>query len=63
VRPRTSRISRIVTLVAVVVPPLGVLSAIGLLWGVALHAVDLVALVVLYVACAIGIAASPPIRR
>jgi stearoyl-CoA desaturase (Delta-9 desaturase) len=55
VRPRTSRISRIVTLVAVVVPPLGVLSAIGLLWGVALHAVDLVALVVLYVACAFGI--------
>ena len=37
VRPRTSRISQIVTLVAVIVPPLGILSAMGLLWGVAFH--------------------------
>jgi stearoyl-CoA desaturase (delta-9 desaturase) len=55
VRPRTSRISQVVTLVAVVVPPLGVLSAMGVLWGVGLHAVDLVSLVVLYVVCAFGI--------
>src|SRR3712207_7023812 len=34
VRPRTSRISQVVTLIAVVVPPLGIASAAGLLWGV-----------------------------
>ena len=37
-------ISKLVTLVAVIVPPLGLLSAIGLLWGVGVHAVDLVLL-------------------
>ena len=37
VRARTSRISQIVTLVAVIVPPLGLISAMGLLWGVAFH--------------------------
>jgi stearoyl-CoA desaturase (Delta-9 desaturase) len=54
VRPATSRISRVVTLVAVIVPPLGLLSAIGLLWGVAFHWIDLVLLVGLYVLCAFG---------
>src|SRR5205085_10148478 len=54
VRPRTSRISQAVTLVAVLVPPLGVLSAMGLLWGVAFHWVDVVLLVLLYVVCAFG---------
>ena len=54
VRPRTSRLSQLVTLVAVVVPPLGLLSAMGLLWGVAFHPVDLVVLVVFYVVCAFG---------
>ncbi|HEX2293233.1 MAG TPA: acyl-CoA desaturase [Gaiellaceae bacterium] len=54
VRPRTSRISQVVTLVAVVVPPLGLLSAMGILWGVAFHWVDLVLLVGLYVLCAFG---------
>ena len=53
-RTRTSRISQVVTLVAVVVPPLGILSAMGLLWGVAFHWVDLVLLVGLYVVCAFG---------
>lgn len=55
IRPGTSRISQVVTLVAVVVPPIGVLSAMGVLWGVGLHAVDLVTLVVLYIVCAFGI--------
>ena len=41
VRTDTTTISKIVTLVAVVVPPLGLLSAMGLLWGVAFHPVDL----------------------
>jgi stearoyl-CoA desaturase (Delta-9 desaturase) len=54
VRPATSRISQVVTLVAVAVPPLGLLSAMGLLWGVAFHWVDLVLLVSLYVVCAFG---------
>jgi stearoyl-CoA desaturase (Delta-9 desaturase) len=55
VRPRTSTSSRIVTLVAVLVPPLGVLAAIGLLWEVAVRPVDVIMLVVLYVVCGLGI--------
>jgi stearoyl-CoA desaturase (delta-9 desaturase) len=54
VRPSTSRISRVVTLVAVIVPPLGLLIGIGLLWGVAFHWVDLALLVGMYVLCAFG---------
>ena len=54
VRPHSSTISKLVTLVAVIVPPLGLLSAIGLLWGVGVHAVDLVLLASLYVVCAFG---------
>jgi stearoyl-CoA desaturase (delta-9 desaturase) len=54
VRPRTSRVSQVVTLVAVVVPPLGVVSAMGLLWGVGFHWVDVALFVGLYVVCAFG---------
>ena len=54
VRPRTSLISQVVTLVAVVVPPLGIVLAMGLLWGVAFHWYDLVILVVAYTICAFG---------
>ena len=54
VRPRTSRISQVVTLVAVVVPPLGVLAAMGLLWNVAFHPVDVAIMVGMYVVCAFG---------
>jgi stearoyl-CoA desaturase (delta-9 desaturase) len=54
VRPRTSRISQAVTLIAVVVPPLGLASAMGLLWGVAFGWVDVGLLVSLYVVCAFG---------
>ena len=54
VRPGTSRISQVVTLVAVVVPPLGLVSAIGLLWGVGFHWVDLALFLGLYVVCAFG---------
>jgi stearoyl-CoA desaturase (delta-9 desaturase) len=43
-----------VTLVAVVVPPLGLVSAMGLLWGVGFNRVDLALLVGLYVVCAFG---------
>jgi len=55
VRQKTSATSRVATLVAVLVPPLGLLAAIGLLWGVAFHPLDLVLLVALYVASAFGI--------
>ena len=54
VRARTSRISQVVTLVAVVVPPLGLLSAMGLLWGVAFHWLDLALFGGFYVVCAFG---------
>ena len=39
----------VVTVVAVVVPPLGLLFAAGLLWGVALSWIDVVLFVALYV--------------
>jgi stearoyl-CoA desaturase (delta-9 desaturase) len=54
VRTGTSRVSQVVTLVAVVVPPLGLLSAMGLLWGVAFHWIDLALLAGLYLLCAFG---------
>ena len=54
VRDGTSRISQAVTLVAVIVPPLGILSAMGLLWGMAFHWVDVAVLVVAYTICAFG---------
>jgi stearoyl-CoA desaturase (delta-9 desaturase) len=47
--------SRIITLIAVVVPFLGVLSAMGILWGVALSPLDLVLFAVMYVVCGLGI--------
>jgi len=55
VRPGTSRVSRAVTLVAVVVPPLGLLSAMGLLWGVAFRWADLAIFAGFYIVCAFGI--------
>jgi stearoyl-CoA desaturase (Delta-9 desaturase) len=54
VRPGTSRISQAVTLVAVVVPPLGLLAAMSLLWDVAFHWFDLVLFLGFYVVCAFG---------
>ena len=55
VRSRTSRISQVVTLIAVVVPPLGVAAAAGLLWNVAFHPFDLAIMAGMYVVCAFGI--------
>jgi stearoyl-CoA desaturase (Delta-9 desaturase) len=54
VRERTSRVSQIVTLVAVVVPPLGLVAAMGLLWGIGFHWVDVALFAALYVVCAFG---------
>ncbi|HJX48821.1 MAG TPA: fatty acid desaturase, partial [Gaiellaceae bacterium] len=46
--------SQVVTLIAVIVPPLGVVSAMGLLWGVGFHWVDVVLFLSLYTVCAFG---------
>jgi stearoyl-CoA desaturase (delta-9 desaturase) len=53
-RERTSRASQLVTLVAVGVPPVGLLSAAGLLWGVALSWIDVGLFAALYLATALG---------
>lgn len=55
VRPRTSRLSQLVTLIAVVVPPLGVIAAIHYLWDAAVRPVDVALLATMYVACGFGI--------
>jgi stearoyl-CoA desaturase (Delta-9 desaturase) len=54
VRPATSRISQVVTLVAVAVPPLGLAAAMGALWEVAFHPGDLLIMGGMYVLCAFG---------
>ena len=54
VRPQTSRASQVVTLVAVVVPPLGLVLAMGFLWGLEFHWIDLVLFAGMYVLCAFG---------
>ena len=55
VRARTSRSSQVVTVVAVLVPPFGLLSAMGVLWGVGFGAVSLATLVGMYTLCGLGI--------
>jgi stearoyl-CoA desaturase (delta-9 desaturase) len=54
VRERTSRISQVVTLVAVIVPLLGVAAAMGLLWDTGFHWSDVWIMAGLYVVCAFG---------
>ena len=55
VRPRTTFASQLAGVVAVVVPPIGVLSAMGVLWGVAFRPLDLWVLLGMYVFCGLGI--------
>jgi stearoyl-CoA desaturase (delta-9 desaturase) len=55
VRERTSWPSRIITFTAVAGPPLGLLSAMGILWGVAAGPVDLALFFAMYVICGLGI--------
>jgi stearoyl-CoA desaturase (delta-9 desaturase) len=55
VRDRTSLPSQLAGIVAVIVPPIGIVAAMGLLWDTAVHPVDLVTFVVLYVLCGLGI--------
>ena len=47
--------SPVAAFVNVAVPPVGLLFAMGILWGVALHPVDVIALVVLYALTGLGI--------
>ena len=54
VRPSTSRISQVVTLVAVVVPPFGLIAAMGVLCNTAFHWSDLAIMAGMYVVCAFG---------
>ena len=57
VRKQTSFASQLAGMVAVIVPPIGVLSAMGVLWGVAFGPLDVAVFVVLYVLCGLGITA------
>jgi stearoyl-CoA desaturase (delta-9 desaturase) len=54
VRQGTGRISQVVTLVAVAVPPLGLAAAMGLLWDVAFHWSDFAIMAGMYILCAFG---------
>jgi stearoyl-CoA desaturase (delta-9 desaturase) len=55
VRDRTSRLSQLVTLIAVAVPPLGIIFAINYLWNSAVRPIDVALLVVMYTLCGLGI--------
>ena len=55
VRSRTSFLSQLAGIVAVFGPPFGILSAMGVLWGVAFSWVDLTLLLILYVLSGLGI--------
>jgi stearoyl-CoA desaturase (delta-9 desaturase) len=57
VRDRTSPASQVAGIVAVVVPPVGVLSAMGVLWGVAFGPLDAALFLALYVLTGLGITA------
>jgi stearoyl-CoA desaturase (delta-9 desaturase) len=54
-RRHTSHLSQVVTLVAVIAPPLGLFMAMGLFWGVGFRVTDLVLFAVLYVVTGLGI--------
>jgi stearoyl-CoA desaturase (delta-9 desaturase) len=54
VRQRTSFASQLVTLIAVVVPPVGLFAAMGLLWDTAFGWLDLGLLAGFYVVCGFG---------
>ena len=55
VRERTSAPSQLAGIVAVVLPPLGLVAAVWLLWNRGVRPVDLVLLAGFYVACGLGI--------
>jgi len=51
----TSRLSQVITLVAVLVPPMALLSVMGVLWGVGFRMTDLVLFLIFYVLTGLGI--------
>ena len=55
VRDETSFTSKVITFVAVVVPPLGTVAAAWGLWGIAIGPLDVVLFALFYVACGLGI--------
>ena len=55
VRERTSNPSQLAGIVAVAVPPLGLVIAVWLLWNRGVHPVDLALLAAFYAACGLGI--------
>jgi stearoyl-CoA desaturase (Delta-9 desaturase) len=55
VRHHTSRLSQVITLIAVLVPPIGIFSAAGLLWGVGFRPLDLVLFCIFYLTTGFGI--------
>ncbi len=55
VRDRTSVPSQVAGVIAVVVPPVGIAAAMGLLWDSGFAVRDLVTMLVLYVLCGLGI--------
>jgi stearoyl-CoA desaturase (delta-9 desaturase) len=57
VRGRTSFASQLAGIVAVVVPPIGLFSAMGVLWGVAFRPLDVWVGLGMYVFCGLGITA------
>lgn len=54
-RHRTGHVSQVVTLVAVLVPPIGLFSAMGVFWGVGFRMTDLVLFGVFYLFTGLGI--------
>ena len=54
VREHTTRASQVVTLLAIVIPPLGLIIAAVGLWGVALSWVDVAVFLTLYVLTGLG---------
>jgi len=54
VRERTTRASQVVTLLAIVIPPLGLIVVAAGLWGVALSWVDVAVFLILYVLTGLG---------
>ena len=54
VRERTTRASQVVTMIAIVVPPLGIIAVAVGLWGIAFSWVDLAVFLALYVLTGLG---------
>ena len=54
VREHTTRASQVVTMIAIVVPPLGIIAVADGLWGIAFSWIDVVVFLTLYVLTGLG---------